>query len=143
MLLAILLISARIYAQIEINSVIDLNGNIGSSSVWTVLVSGSSAPKLINNSEAVVVPDKSELSQNYPNPFNPTTTLKYALPKNSYVTIKLYNSLGAEVTTPVREEKPAGFYEVTFDGSRFASGMYFYRMTAGEFTETKKLILVK
>lgn len=122
---------------------IDLNGNTGSSSVWTVTVSGNSAPKVTYTSEMNVIPDKFELHQNYPNPFNPTTIFKYGLPKDAHVTIKIYNTLGAEVVTLVNEEKPAGFHEITFDGSRFASGMYFYRMTAGEFTETKKLILVK
>jgi hypothetical protein len=99
--------------------------------------------KIIAQNSTETVPQEFELTQNYPNPFNPTTTLKYAVPKNVYVTIKIYNTLGAEVATLVNEEKPAGFYELTFDGSRYASGMYFYRMTAGEFTETKKLILMK
>ncbi len=89
------------------------------------------------------VPTSFELGQNYPNPFNPTTKIEYAIPKKARVTIKIYNTLGAEVSTLVNEDKPLGFYEVVFDGSKYASGIYFYRMTAGEFTETKKLILVK
>lgn len=98
-------------------------------------------PKRIANGQ--LIPDKFDLHQNYPNPFNPSTTIEYAVPKNTHVTIRIYNTLGAEITTLVSEDKPAGYYQIVFDGSRYSSGVYFYRMTAGEFTETKKLILMK
>ena len=83
------------------------------------------------------------LSQNYPNPFNPVTRINYQIPKLSHVTIKVYNILGQEVATLVNEEKMAGNYSVEFNATRFASGVYFYRMQAGDFVSTKKLILLK
>jgi hypothetical protein len=83
------------------------------------------------------------LDQNYPNPFNPSTIIKYELPKESFVTIKLYDLLGREIKTLVNEDKPAGSYSFTFNGSDLSSGVYFYRMQAGDFLQTKKLILLK
>jgi photosystem II stability/assembly factor-like uncharacterized protein len=83
------------------------------------------------------------LFQNYPNPFNPTTTINYSVPKASFVRIKVYDLLGREVETLVNGEKPAGNYSVQFNGSNLASGIYFYRMQAGDFVQTKKTILLK
>ncbi|MHB9012029.1 MAG: T9SS type A sorting domain-containing protein [Ignavibacteriaceae bacterium] len=83
------------------------------------------------------------LRQNFPNPFNPTTTICYSVPKTSFVTIKVYDVLGKEIETLVNDEKPSGSYKVEFDGSKFTSGIYFYRMQAGSFVETKKLIVLK
>jgi hypothetical protein len=90
-----------------------------------------------------VVPGVFSLSQNYPNPFNPNTEIEYNLPKNSFVTLKVYNSIGQVVATLVNTEMPAGKYTSTFDGARVASGVYFYTMTAGNFTQTNKMILMK
>ncbi len=89
------------------------------------------------------LPTKFELWQNYPNPFNPTTTIQYVIPKAEHVTLKVYDELGKEVTTLVNENKEAGQYRVSFNGSNLASGIYYYRITAGEFTEVKKLMLLK
>jgi ligand-binding sensor domain-containing protein len=83
------------------------------------------------------------LSQNYPNPFNPSTVISYQLPVIGFVTLKVYDILGREVATLVNEEKPAGEYEVEFDGSNLTCGIYFYQLKAGEFAETKKMILLK
>ena len=83
------------------------------------------------------------LLQNYPNPFNPTTTIKYQIPELSFVTIKVYDVLGNEIATLANEEKPVGSYEVEFDGSELTSGIYFYKLQAGDFIETKKMILLK
>ncbi len=83
------------------------------------------------------------LSQNYPNPFNPSTVINYSIPKSGLVTIKIYDVLGREVTTLVNEQKSAGNYFVQFSGSHLSSGIYFYRLTAGSFTQTKKLVLLK
>ncbi len=88
------------------------------------------------------------LSQNYPNPFNPTTTILFSLPVYSYVVIKVYDILGREIATLVNEEKAPGSYEVKFNahsngGNNLASGIYFYRITAGSFTATKKFVLLK
>ena len=89
------------------------------------------------------VPSQFALEQNYPNPFNPTTVIDYQLPVNSFVTLKVYDVLGREVATLVDGQKSAGYYQTTFDGSRFASGVYFYRIQAGTFTVVKKFVLMK
>lgn len=90
-----------------------------------------------------LVPDKYYLSQNYPNPFNPVTKIKYGLPKNSIVTLKIYDILGREIRTLVNSEMIAGEYIVDFNGSDLPSGTYFYRLETNNFTDTKKLILLK
>ena len=83
------------------------------------------------------------LSQNYPNPFNPTTNIVYTVPHRAHIKLTVYNILGEEVATLVDEEKAPGEYTVTFDGSRLASGVYFYRLHAGRFNETREMVLVK
>ncbi len=83
------------------------------------------------------------LMQNYPNPFNPTTAISYELSANSQVSLKVYDILGREVATLVNGKENAGSHSVTFDGSRLASGVYFYRLEAGAFSDTKKLMLVR
>ncbi len=90
------------------------------------------------------LPYQFALYQNYPNPFNPSTIISYSVPKSSLVSIKVYDILGKEVETLVNENKSAGNYSVQFNASsKFASGVYLYRMQAGSFVETKKLILLK
>jgi len=91
-----------------------------------------------------------ELEQNYPNPFNPVTTIKYQLPKDGMVTLKVYDILGAEVATLVNEEKTAGRYEINFDASghsgnvrNLASGVYIYRLNVNDFVNVKKMVLLK
>ena len=84
-----------------------------------------------------------ELSQNFPNPFNPSTTIKYSIPQTSKVVIKVFDVLGNEIKTLVNEEKSAGEYEVEFNGAGLPSGIYFYQLKAGEFSKTKKMILLK
>ena len=93
--------------------------------------------------EVEVIPDQYELSQNYPNPFNPSTKISWQSPVASHQTLKVYDVLGNEVATLVNEEKPAGSYEVEFDASSLASGIYFYRLQSGSFNQTKKMILMK
>ena len=83
------------------------------------------------------------LSQNYPNPFNPTTTITYSIPTSGFVTLKIYNLLGSEIATLVNEEKNYGTYKVNWNAQNLSSGVYFYKMQAGSFSETKKLILLK
>ena len=83
------------------------------------------------------------LSQNYPNPFNPVTRINYQIPKFSHVTIKVYNVLGQEIATLVNEQMNAGHYSVEFNAINFASGIYFYRIKAGDFIQTKKMVLLK
>jgi hypothetical protein len=81
--------------------------------------------------------------QNYPNPFNPSTSIRYALPERSNVTLTVYNTLGQEVATLVQGEKEAGHHEAVLDASGLSSGVYFYRLTAGAFTETKRMLLLR
>ena len=93
------------------------------------------------------IPAEFKLQQNYPNPFNPSTIISYSVPELSFVSLKVYDVLGSEVVTLVNEEKPIGSYEVEFSATGGAtalpSGIYFYRLQAGEFLETKKMILLK
>lgn len=84
-----------------------------------------------------------KLEQNYPNPFNPVTSIQYIVGSQQLITLKVYDILGREVATLVNEEKPAGEYEVEFDGSNLPSGIYFYQLNAGNYIETKKMILMK
>ena len=97
--------------------------------------------KLVNVD--VTIPVRFELKQNYPNPFNPSTVINYQLAVNSDVTLKVYDILGKEVTTLVDEYKPAGSYKVEFISSSLSTGIYFYQLRAGSFTETKKMVLMK
>lgn len=83
------------------------------------------------------------LEQNFPNPFNPTTKITWQSPVGTHQVLKVYNILGNEVATLVNEFKPAGRYEINFDGSNLASGVYIYKLTAGEFTSSKKMILMR
>lgn len=83
------------------------------------------------------------LTQNYPNPFNPSTVIAFGLPKDSYLTLKVYNALGQEVAVLVNSYVPAGRHQVQFDASGLPSGLYFYRVNAGEFVETRRMMLVK
>lgn len=90
-----------------------------------------------------IVPENVLLHQNYPNPFNPSTIIRYELPRSSYVTLKVYDLLGSELVTLVNEEKVSGTYEVVLDASSLSSGVYFYKLSAGSFVDTKKLLLIK
>ena len=83
------------------------------------------------------------LEQNYPNPFNPKTNIQYAINSRQFVILKVFDILGREVATLVNEEKPSGSYEVEFAGTELTSGVYFYRIQAGSFTDSKKFILIK
>jgi hypothetical protein len=91
-------------------------------------------------------PVQYSISQNFPNPFNPSTTISYSVPaaaQSSIVTLRIYNTLGQEIVTPVKGQKQPGTYSIEFDGSKLSSGVYYYRLTAGDFTATKKMILSK
>ena len=90
-----------------------------------------------------LLPTEFRLEQNYPNPFNPSTTIQFSVPKTSHVTIKIYNILGREVAALIDEEYQPGQYKVVFEAGQLASGLYVYRIQAGDFLETKKLMLLK
>jgi hypothetical protein len=83
------------------------------------------------------------LEQNYPNPFNPSTSIKYQIPELSIVTLKVYDVLGNEIAILINEEKLPGNYELKFDATKLASGVYFYQLKAGSFTDIKKMILIR
>jgi hypothetical protein len=93
--------------------------------------------------EGASLPEQFRLWQNYPNPFNPSTIIIYALPKKGLVTLRIYDVLGRVVQTLVEETQEAGIYKVRLDASDFSSGAYFYRLVAGSFVDTKKLLLLR
>jgi hypothetical protein len=118
-----------------------------SSTVQSIEMSGLEENNLINKllviSGGIVAPIEYALEQNYPNPFNPSTTIKFAVPKESNVNLSVYNVLGELVSTLVNEQKKPGYYEYEFNASTLASGVYLYRIKAGDFHETKKMVLMK
>ena len=93
--------------------------------------------------EFASIPEVYSLAQNYPNPFNPSTKINFSIPKQGIVSLKVYDVLGKEVMTLVNESKPAGNYQVDFNGVNLASGAYFYRIESGDFRDIKRMILIK
>lgn len=89
------------------------------------------------------LPEAFSLGQNYPNPFNPSTTITFSMPKQEFVTLKVFNTLGQEVKTLINGARQGGTHEVTFDAGNFPSGIYMYKLTAGKYVETKKMVLMK
>ncbi len=118
-----------------IASLVTTDGKVAGDPRWGAAVTSVAS--------AVTAPEAYSLEQNYPNPFNPATIIAYDLPKASVVTLTVYNVLGQAVATLVNEQKNAGHYTATFDASRFASGMYVYRLRAGEYSNVKKMMLSK
>jgi len=91
----------------------------------------------------LTLPEQFSLEQNYPNPFNPSTTINFSIPTADFVTLKVFNVLGSEVATLVNEQKEPGSYQVTFNANNYSAGIYFYNIQAGNFIETRKMILLK
>jgi hypothetical protein len=89
------------------------------------------------------LPSQFALQQNYPNPFNPSTTIRYSLPTTSTVQLEIFNTLGQQVALLQHGEQEAGYHEATFDGGGLSSGIYFYRLEAGEFVQTRRLLLLR
>jgi len=111
-------------------------GGIGMSGIITV----ENATAIIDENLTIF---NFDLNQNYPNPFNPTTSIKFQIPAKSYVTLKVFGVLGNEVKTLLNEEKEAGNYNVKLNAEDLSSGVYFYRLEAGDFVQTRKMILLK
>ena len=97
----------------------------------------------VNENQSVKVPTTFALHQNYPNPFNPKTKIKYEIAKNGFVNLKVFDVLGREIKTLVNENKNVGVYEIEFEANNLNSGIYFYKLTTNNFSEMKKMILVK
>ena len=97
----------------------------------------------VNASPEALVPGEFSLAQNYPNPFNPSTAINYTIGAKAHVTLKVYNVIGQEVATLVNESMNPGTYSATFSASNFSSGVYFYRLAAGNFIQTNKMVLLK
>ncbi|MCU7494430.1 MAG: T9SS type A sorting domain-containing protein [Ignavibacteria bacterium] len=95
------------------------------------------------NDGNLIAPKVYSLDQNYPNPFNPSTTIRYSLPENAMVSLKVYDVIGREVARLVNSEMKAGLHEVHFDASRLSSGLYFYQLSTDKFVQTKKMMLIK
>jgi len=109
--------------------------------VWLNIIDFNNPP--IGIKEEYIIPSKYSLNQNYPNPFNPTTTIQYELPQRSDVQITVYDLLGRQVTNLVSETQEAGNKSIQWDATNVSSGMYFYQIRAGEFVETKKMVVLK
>ncbi|MCF8241993.1 MAG: T9SS type A sorting domain-containing protein [Melioribacteraceae bacterium] len=100
-------------------------------------------PGPVGVNELDAIAHKFDLSQNYPNPFNPSTLISFSIPEAGLVTLKIYNILGQEVATLVNRDMTTGSYEVEFNASKLASGLYLYKLDAGNYTATKKMMLLK
>jgi len=109
----------------------------GESDVWVIKLTHN--PVSVDNTIEII--DDYNIFQNFPNPFNPSTKIKYSVPKSSSVVIKVFDVLGNE--TLVNEEKPTGTYELNWYPERLPSGVYFYRLQAGDYIKTKKMVLMK
>jgi ligand-binding sensor domain-containing protein len=119
--------------------VVDKNNNVWIGSAFGLTKYGTVVSVKTEN----LIPTEFSLDQNYPNPFNPSTVISYQLPTTAFVRLRVFDILGNEVASFVNKEQHAGYYNVTFNASKLTSGIYFYRLEAGTFSETKKLMLVK
>ena len=131
-------------ANSPVNALVICEANIFAgtegSGVWKRPLSEMTSIKELCNNGIIT---KYSLEQNYPNPFNPNTTIKYSLPRSSHVSIILYNSLGQKVANLISKEMNAGIYTSEWNASGFVSGVYYCRMVAGDFVQTRKLMLLK
>jgi hypothetical protein len=137
----------------QLNPMIVSNGNLGAIVVWQDYRSGNNFDIYemgFNISGLVAIqkggttnPLEFTLSQNYPNPFNPVTVINYQLPKTSNVKLSIFNELGQNVNVLVNKSQSAGNYKIEWDATAFPSGVYFYRLEAGSFVSTMKMILIK
>lgn len=108
-----------------------------------ILHTSNGGVTFIKEEEVNEIPTEYLLLQNYPNPINNSTAIKYSITKVSQVYLKIFNTLGEELETLINEEKPGGVYEVKWNAAELPSGVYFYRLQAGDFVQTRKMILIK
>jgi hypothetical protein len=101
------------------------------------------SPTGLEKGESALLPDQTVLGYNYPNPFNPSTTISYGLPQKAHVRLEVFSMLGQRVAMLVDGEQEAGYHLVRFDGTGLASGLFFYRLRAGDFVETKRFLLLR
>lgn len=132
----------RVYDAIGQTSVIGVSNSTSYQSRAGFLT-GSEIPTGIDNKFQQNGPYDFELYQNYPNPFNPSTTIEFTLPKPAFVALKIYNLQGEEVMTLMAQHCAAGMHQLNWHASGVASGVYFYRLEAGEYVQTRKLILIR
>ena len=138
----------------EIVYTFDVNYNIGNTTADTIEFLITDNKSIYLTKQFILnygVPTEYKLEQNYPNPFNPTTKIRYSIPNvalrqaqgDNFTTLKIYDILGNEVTTLVNEQKEPGYYEVDFNASQFASGVYVYRLQSGSYVSSKKMLMIK
>jgi hypothetical protein len=115
-------------------------------SIWLPIVATNELPPTPPDGSQITlneIPKEYSMNQNWPNPFNPSTTIKYGLPEQAYVTLTIHNTLGQQVATLVNGQQKEGYHEVVFSNPNLPSGVYFYRLQAGTYSDTKKLLLIK
>jgi len=120
---------------------VNWSGSGTSTAYFDDIILAENIPTVINSGENII--NDFQLYQNYPNPFNPSTTILYQIPELSFITLKVYDVLGEEIATLFNEEKPAGTYEIEFNAENLPSGIYFYRIQAGNYVATRKMLLLK
>ena len=123
----------------------DKNNGVVVGQYGTILLTTNGGVTFIEEENNSTQPKEFLLQQNYPNPFNPITSIQYSISSTQFVTLKVYDLLGREVATLVNEEKPAGVYnaQFTMNNVQLSSGIYFYKLQAGDFVETKKMLMIK
>jgi hypothetical protein len=97
----------------------------------------------VDKLQTSALPTSFSLEQNFPNPFNPTTTVEFSIPQTSKVDLLVYDALGKEIVSLVRGTRPPGTYQILFDASRLATGIYYCKLTAGSFVDIKRMVLIK
>ncbi|UCH65511.1 MAG: T9SS type A sorting domain-containing protein, partial [Ignavibacterium sp.] len=126
-------------ANIFSDDTLDVLASGFSSNILNLYISPPVSVELLSD----MSPTEYKLIQNYPNPFNPNTTIRFDIPEFTFITIKVFDILGSEIEILVNEEKQTGTYQITWYAENLTSGIYFYRLQAGSFVETKKLLLIK